>query len=157
MLKYSPIPVRVSKVRILNIESNPPYFCMESTDQNLTLFELSASCLGLFSVKMIDEVLKIMQQSTIRSVRFSKFYIVKISSSLTSQYWKTIDCNPWVLSSFVFEVILFAAHARVDALSSKKKSTTHPNFHTVKQNLESNLDQVESGVSWTKLRVSGLF
>ena len=42
------------------------------------------------------------------------------------------DCNTGVSSSFVFQVILFAAHARVDALTSKRNSARHPNFDTVK-------------------------
>lgn len=35
----------------------------------------------------------------------------------------------------MFQVILFAAHAVVDALYSGRNSATHPNFDTVKQYL----------------------
>lgn len=86
---------------------------------------------------MMHEVLKIMQQSTVRSVRFSKLYIAKMRDSPMSQYRKAINCNPWVSPSFMFQVILFAAHAMVNALSSERSLTTHPNFHGVKQYLES--------------------
>lgn len=85
----------------------------------------------------MHEVLKIMQQSTVRSVRFSKLYIAKMRDSPMSQYRKAINCNPWVSPSFMFQVILFAAHAMVNALSSERSLTTHPNFHGVKQYLES--------------------
>lgn len=48
----------------------------------------------------------------------------------------TFGCNPQFLPSFMFQVILFAAHAVVDALYSGRNSATHPNFDTVKQYLQ---------------------
>ena len=41
MLKHNPIPVRGTKIRVLNDKGNPPYLCIESTDQNLTPCEPS--------------------------------------------------------------------------------------------------------------------
>ena len=47
-----------------------------------------------------------------------------------------IDCNPRVSSSFVFQVVLFAAYARMATLTSGRNSTTHLNLQTVEQYLE---------------------